>query len=242
MSRLLAPALILCGIALALPAPTAAEEVFFQDDFEEELDPAWEIVNPNPDNFIVEDGVLLALTNSAGNYAEETVGNVFKLSSGVPDGDWVIEIAFEAELQTSREQIILGVADGVDRMVLGTIYTWGDKYHGWGLTGQVYKSSGGKTSKFDVGLARLGCNVCGNDRMFPNFVESVAQPILMQLEKQGRQYRVRAKLSGPDAEWQESAWVTELRGLPTPVLFVTQYESNDGESLFLIDYFKISSM
>lgn len=242
MLRIFATAAGAAALALALGAPGAlAQEAFFQDDFESDLDPAWEVTNPNPDNFIVEDGVLLALANSTGSFAENSVANIFRLSAGLPEGDWIMEIAFEAELQTAREQIVMGVADGNDRMVLASIYTRGDNNYGWGLHVDLSKAGAGKSTRFDYGLAGMGCNICPADRKWPNFVATIAQPILLQLEKSGRQYTARAKLGGPEDDWQETFTVTDLRGPQTPVLFVKQYQDNDGESLFLIDYFKITS-
>ncbi len=241
MLRLSGLTAALTGLALALSIPAvSAQEASFQDDFDDDLDPAWEVSNPNPDNFIVEDGVLLALTNATGSFAENSVANIFRLSSGLPEGDWIMEIAFEAELQTAREQIVMGVADGTERMVLASIYTRGDNNYGWGLRVDISKAGVGKSTRFDTALATMGCNVCSADRKWPNFVATIAQPILLQLEKTGRQYAARAKLGGPDDTWQETFTVTDLRGPQTPVLYVTQYQDNDGESLFLIDYFKIT--
>jgi hypothetical protein len=218
-----------------------AQDAYFQDDFDSDLGAAWEVTNPNPDNFIVEDGVLLALANSTGTFAENNVANIFRLTSGLPEGDWIMEIAFEAELQTAREQIFIGVADGNERMVLASIYTRGDNNYGWGLNLQLAKAGAGKATRFDSGLASMGCNICPADRKWPNFVATIAQPIVMQLEKTGRQYIARAKLGGPNDDWQETFTLTDLRGPQTPVLYVKQYQDNDGESLFLIDYFKITA-
>lgn len=230
------------GLALALAAPSAfAQEAFFQDDFEGDLNSAWEVTNPNPDNFIVEDGVLLALANSSGTFLENSVANIFRLSSGLPEGDWIMEIAFEAELQTAREQLVMGVADGNERTVLASIYTRGDNNYGWGLNIQLSKDGSGKSTRFEYGMASMGCNICPADRKWPNFVATIAQPILLQLEKTGRQYTARAKLGGPNDDWRETFTVTDLRGPQTPVLYVKQYQDNDGESLFLIDYFKITA-
>lgn len=239
----------LFGLTAACPAlafafcvqGAGAQDAFFQDDFEGDLDPAWEVSNPNPDAFIVEDGILLALANSAGQITEGDIANTFSLTSGLPEGDWVMEIAFEAELQTAREEILIGVVDGTDRGVLASVYTGGDKYYGWNLSAHITKFGGGKKSSFRAGLAGLGCNVCGDDRQFPNFVATVAQPIVLQLEKTGRQYLARAKLGGPDDVWRETFKIADLRGPATPVLYVRQYEANGGESLFLIDYFKITA-
>ncbi len=82
------------------PKKKGPKEVF-RDDFNgEDLADHWEVLKPNPDAFIVEDGSLLIVSGTPGSLANETVENVFRLSEPLPKGDWTITAKFSVEFQT----------------------------------------------------------------------------------------------------------------------------------------------
>lgn len=237
-SLLAAPALALAFSLTGMPSASAQEFTFDGDD----LDPAWQVVRPDPESYIVEDGKLLIVAASTGTYADKTAANVFEYSLPDASGNWTAEIVLDAEMQTGSEAIVLGVAnDKSATTILASLYTGGDKYHGWSLNVGIYKASAGKATSFAKVVAALGCNVCGPDRMFPNFVETIKQPITLQLVKEGRHYHARAKLSGPNDDWVETEKVTLLRSAPKLVFFATQNSKNNGETLFFIDKISVAA-
>ena len=81
-------------VAQAEPAPKALEpKEYFRDDFDgAELADHWEVLNSNPDTFIVEDGQLLIVSASPGSLGEDTVANLFRLNIALPKGDWVMSV------------------------------------------------------------------------------------------------------------------------------------------------------
>lgn len=226
------------ALVLLLAAPAASQSFDFEGD---DLAPGWEVTRPDPDAFIVEGGELLIVAAQPGGYADETAANVFELPDGVPEGDWTAELELTAEMQTAKEAISLGVAGDGGATVFATLYTAGDQYYGWSLNVGVAKRTGEAASSFAATVARLGCNVCGEDRSFQVFADSLAQPMRLQLEKSGRRYRARASLGGPEDEWVETFPVTVLREPSRLVLFATQTDDTQGETLFLIDSLEVTA-
>ncbi len=74
-------------IAQTEPAPVEPTVYFFDDFGGEDLAEHWEVLNPDPDAFIVEDGALLIVRGTPGSMADKTVQNLFKLSKAMPEGD-----------------------------------------------------------------------------------------------------------------------------------------------------------
>jgi hypothetical protein len=78
--------------------------------------------------------------------------------------------------------------------------------------------------------------------MFPNFVETISQPIQLRMERRGRQYTVSAKLNGAGQDWVVLEKLASLRSPGIPTLYVIQTENTSGESLYLIDWFRIEAL
>ncbi|MEX2201767.1 MAG: hypothetical protein WD711_10265 [Dongiaceae bacterium] len=219
-----------------------AAEIFVDEFDAPDLGESWMIVSPDPDKFIVEDGVLLAITTGPGSLTDATVPNLFQLDQPLPEGDWVMTLQFSAEFQTAREVLYMGLMDAPDRYLLASIYTAGDKYYGWTINVAAFKKSGEEESMFSRELAKLGCSSCPEDRMFPNFVETIGQPIQLRMERHGRQYTVSGKLSGAGQDWVVLEKLTSLRSPGIPTIYVTQSENTDGESLYTIDWVRIDTL
>ena len=65
-----------------------ANEIF-RDDFDGEvLDEHWEVLNPKPDTYIVEDGKLLVVFQDEATLAAGDIPNMFRLNADLPKGDW----------------------------------------------------------------------------------------------------------------------------------------------------------
>ncbi|MEX1109178.1 MAG: hypothetical protein WEC00_09730 [Dongiaceae bacterium] len=232
----------LAAMVILGAAPAQAADVFVDEFDFPELGENWMVTTPDPNKFIVENGTLLAITTGPGSLVDATVPNLFQLDQPMPDGDWAITVQFSAEFQTSREMLLVGLMEAPDRYLMASIFTAGDGYYGWSINVGAHKKNGEEESTFYRGLASLGCNVCGGDRMFPNFAETIGQPIQLRMEKSGRQYTVSAKLTGEDLDWVVLEKLTLLRDGGIPTLYVTQSDSINGESLFLIDSFRIEAL
>ncbi len=96
-------------VAQAAPQPKkkGPKEVF-RDDFNgDELADHWDVINPNPDAFIVEDGKLLVISTVAASITGEKVENTFRLTKGMPKGDWDAVVKLVPEIQTFQERMYL---------------------------------------------------------------------------------------------------------------------------------------
>ena len=232
------------AVAASMAGQAPASEIFADAFDGDDLAETWQVITPDPDSYIVENGELLVITNTTvgdDQIADGTFPNIFALDMELPKGDWVMSLKFNVELQTARESLGFGLMDAHDNYVLGYIYTGGNGSYGWTLNAQLKKRSGEKINKFTRGLAALGCNVCGPDRQFTNFVESLKMPIEAQLIKTGRQYTLQAKLADA-ADWTVVDKLTSIRAPKRPVLFVHQYDKTEGETPFMIDYFRIETV
>ncbi len=229
-------------VALVGATPAQAGEVFVDEFDAPDLGESWMITSPDPDKFIVENGALLLVTTGPGSLADATVPNVLQLDVPLPEGDWAMSVRFSAEFQTAREVLYMGLMESPDRYLMASVYTAGDQYYGWTINVGAYKKSGDEESVFNRQLASMGCNVCDADRMFPNFAETIGQPVELRMERRGRQYIVSAKLTGADYDWVVLEKLTSLRSPGIPTLYVTQSEDSSGESLYLVESMRIETL
>ena len=108
------------GVLLAWPAQGA--EVF-KDDFEGEvLGEDWDIINPDPESYIVEDGVLLAVYAQESSIDSDELQNLFRLTTGLPKGDWQATIRLQPEIQTMREIMYFGLFQDQQNYMMATLY------------------------------------------------------------------------------------------------------------------------
>lgn len=223
------------------PEPTVSE--YFRDDFDgADLSDFWTVEAPDPENFIVEDGVLLLVDTATGMPGSETANNIMRLAgTELPKEDFVATVEVDFAMQTAREIFQFGVYENPVNFVLAEVYTSGDNNYGWGLTLRINKQSGDTNSNFTVGIAGLGCNICPPDRRWRNFVAMVPQPLTVQLVKEGRSLYARARTAAPDAQWVETEKVTTLRLKGDLMVNVAEYENRDGEAYSKVDLVKIET-
>lgn len=254
-------------VAQAKPEPKPEKEEYFFDDFKGEvLGEHWEVVNPNTDAYIVEDGKLVVLyphTGISRNYKKinilqtkekkPAITNMFKLTKDLPNGDWTATIRFKTEPQSLRETMAFGIYNEADDYMLGfarsnayCCNTLGYTLHGEKASGggnasfyqQVLftKTSGGRTKHLEH-LKKLVANV---------------DAILLRLEKDGRNYIFSMKLDGKDEKGKPFDWVTlqkltALRQKGSLVFWPTQrgghdsYDFTRGEGLTEVDWVKIET-
>lgn len=231
----------------AAPKPEPKSKVIFEDDFaSSELNGAWAVTNPNPDAFILEDGKLLIVASKAGGFDGDDTPNFFSLDVKPPNGDWVLSATVQAEYQTQKESVWLGVRKDAKNWVAARLYTSGDRNYGHALNLQVEKASNGDITKFTKAVRSLGCNVCGPDRQFANFAQTITSPMTLSLVREGRKFSARLTIEG-DVDKEDKAIVHEtdsVSSLRLPggiVATVAQNGKTGGETLFFIDRVELTA-
>jgi len=107
------------------PPPKKEEKEYFRDDFDgEELAEHWEVLNPDPDSYIVEDGKLLIIGATAGRLEGGKVPNIIRLTKPLPKGDWVITVKFTVGYQTGKESSFLSLYENKDNFLAIGYDSW----------------------------------------------------------------------------------------------------------------------
>jgi Mg-chelatase subunit ChlD len=97
---------------VAPPEPAVRKsKVVFTDDFDgKDLSGEnWQVLNRNDDRFIVEKGTLMMVNPAESNFAALNSTNIFALKEDLPDGDWDIVIDAKLQLQTGKDNFIVGL-------------------------------------------------------------------------------------------------------------------------------------
>ncbi len=233
---------IALSLATALCAGQATAGELFADSFDGgNLAEKWDVLRPNADAYAVEGGELLLLSSKRGALGDETAENVLMPKVELPAGDWTMHVKFSGEFQTAVEELQFGIFADHDTVVWGSVGTRGDQYYGWGIFAAAGRSDGDRAFQFRRDMLSLGCNVCGPDRMFPNFAATIPQPIEARFEKRGQQYVLSAKLGADSSQWTEIERITAIGAAGRPFLVLRQAGEVKGETLLKIDSFAIES-
>jgi hypothetical protein len=237
--------------ALLLAAASSqlmANEVFF-DDFEgDDLKEHWEVINPDPDAFIVEEGNLLILSNgNTDPIATGNTPNIFKLTNELPSGDWVLSTSFTVDFQTEQEAVFLGLY--TDNKTYVIVQPRAFHCGNWGnrlcVQVETIKMSNGKQTTFSKRLVW--------EQGFENFVfdeaaATISQPIEMRIAKSGRKYRagILWKVTNAETKVTTEKWIdlpnfTILRQKGNPAVGIYQAARNQGETVVNIDWVKLET-
>ena len=232
----------------------------FRDDFDGDyLSEDWEVLNPNPDNYIVEDGSLLTVTDKeypTGLLNNDEVSNLFLLGIKLPKGDWIVTVKFLPTIQTVREHLYLAIYTNSKNYLMGELFV--SNYNGHAQTElRATKVSRGNATEFRgpaMPQVRVGGTAVDNTEAYLDFFEQNLQEVYLRISKTGRSYIVSTKIvgaltttGGSEPQWIELQKLTSLRspgkgiavgsfqrlyGHPT-------YDLKGGESLILIDFVTI---
>jgi len=221
--------------------PAPEPKVFFEDTFDQEgLADAWEVSNPNPDGFIVEEGKLLLLANEAGNLNEGNIVNLMRLTKSMPAGDWTITARISLELQTAWEQFFVGLYEDQENYLVAAVHGPERASH-FRLILSSIKASSGTTSAFDLSLDKLVPPVYNNNP-YSQFADSMPRALQVRLSKEGRSYTAAIKLEGvEDEQWMEAEKLTLLRQKGTLAIGFYQARAVSGESFAEVDWVKIET-
>ena len=250
-------------LAQAEPEPEPEPELWFEDNFDGDgLADHWEIINPEPDAFIVENGVLTVVASS-----EVLIGsagdlpNIFRLTKSMPKGDWIATMRFKTELSTLREIYGMGLYTDKKNMLMGTmgnrntccknelvLSLWGEKV-----------SKGQKT---DFALEILRSPAIGgfpaSIQKYVDWVHNNERAIELRIEKTGRAYVISTRVEGDltmenntESEWKTLQKLTSLRqpGDSLILAFNQQadayhpsYNIKGGESVINVEWVKIEAL
>ncbi len=128
--------------------PTITE--VFRDDFDGEvLGEAWDVLNPNPDAYIVEDGRLLLISNRVTGFWYADMPNMLTLNRDLPRGDWDVNVTFSAELGADYETLLLGLRKDEQNYLTSMFYNTkqGIGYGEKNVMLQLSKYIGGESTK-----------------------------------------------------------------------------------------------
>ncbi|MEM8975113.1 MAG: caspase family protein [Pseudomonadota bacterium] len=246
-------------LAAAKPAPTAntasAPGTYFFDDFKgDELGKHWDVMNPDPEAYIVEDGKLSVLLSDIQKPTIGNITNVFRLLKPIPKGDWTMTVKLDFLPQTMSEWLRIGVTkrDGKGLMSSLQIYT-----SSYGRDTRAYLRGDKRTrksSEFTQELLKFyvkdSRNIQGRTTAFKGYVKA----IYLRLEKRGRRYISSARIDPPKSldqakavakDWVELPKLTSLRvpGDRFTLLFRTTRTDTrlpaNSEGLVSVDWVKI---
>jgi Mg-chelatase subunit ChlD len=217
-------------------------EVVFDDEFDSDgLGDVWEVINPDPDAFIVEDDSLLLLASGAGSPENGDATNTMRLGLDVPPGDWTMTASVNLELQTGQEVFFIGLYKDNENFLFSRISVPMIASH-FRLYLSSIKMSGGKKTEFSTGLDPLVPPVY-HTQPFSTFADSLPQPFLLRLTKSGRSFTAEVKLEGlEDAQWIETDKLTLLRPKGRPAVGLYQFSPVSGESIALVNWFRIEAI
>lgn len=224
------------------PEPKAVE--YFSDDFTEpQLAAHWDVVNPNPDQFIVENGNLLVIGRAIGGPESAEIPNLFKLVKDLPAGDWTATAVVKTQLQTGRDLFSFGVYDDNSNFIAANFYGKNDICcYNSGLFLQTIKTAGGQKTEFTTQAYPSGVPDFGA------YIKTVPGEgkVTLQFIKQGRSFKSRVHIDGHadkdgNPVWTETEAVTSLRAPKQLFINAAQYNKTTGESMFEVDSVRIET-
>ncbi len=133
------------------PVPTK----FFEDGFDgEDLTDGWDVINPNPDRYVVDSGELIMIAGTpAGAPSQKNMENIITHDKALPKGDWEIEVDFKIEMQQGSEAFYFGVMnDHKGWMAAGLKANLGRGEVS--INSFIAKNESGKLARFDSPVAK----------------------------------------------------------------------------------------
>jgi len=221
--------------------PKPERTIYFHDDFDgDDLSEHWEIINPDPDSFIVENGELLMINSTGASFAGENIGNLFNLSKPLPEGDWTATAKITVDFQSRLEQVFFGLYADKENYLVSILNTGYDGNHGrhYLFVSPTKASKGAIThNRAKVwGTERVANK--SNDLFTPAMAKG--QPILLRLEKKGREYISSIKMTGVEKpEWNVLPGLKMLRPKGNIAVGVFQSHTKQGETTVKVDWIKI---
>jgi len=231
-------------VAEATPEPVKEPEQYFFDDFNgDELKEHWEVINPDPDAFIVENGELFVINSSFGSLKEDNIPNIFRLTKPMPDGNWTINTRATMEIQTHYQSFFIGIYNEKENYIIANYFT--DIYPAHYIIYQnIEKMSAGKPTQFRGTVTNQDLYSAEASKKFLTYY---SRPMLLRMKKEGRSFTVSFKYEGKDTEGKDFQWLeleklSSLRAKGNLVLGLYQWnEDFSGETILKVDWVKIET-
>lgn len=222
------------------PPPPAEPSVYFFDDFDgEDLDPHWELANPNPDGYIVEGGKLLLVNGGDKWFGTDAPENMLHLNKAMPKGNWQATLKYDITYQTGLESLFFGLYADKNNLIGARhhVYTYSCCTLQFEVIG--IKIANGEATEFRANAYSYrtesgGIKIQG---------EKIPQPQYLRVTKRGRNYVVSAKFGDdPQTQWVEIQKLTLLRPKGKLSLQFANHQATPGEALIEIDSVKVESL
>lgn len=226
-------------VAQKAPPAKPKSNVFLFDEFDgEKLKDHWEVLNPDPDSFIVENGKLTVIGNTAAKLKTGKVKNIFRFKNPLPKGDWVATMKFNMGYQTGREAAFFGVYNDKANYITGITYSW--SYYE-GIRGARMYLGGEKNTRGNLkSFYRVLWGGAGGK---PFTMEKPPNPFILRLTKKGRTYIPAVLTQGiPKAKWVEHERFTVLRQKGNLAFGIYQGQKVSNETTMMIDWVKIETL
>ncbi|MGH9203211.1 MAG: hypothetical protein ACRD2A_18440, partial [Vicinamibacterales bacterium] len=207
-----------------------------------------QVLNPNPDHYIVENGSLLIVNSKVSSLAEDSVENLFKLASPMPEGDWIASMRLTIDFQTGWERVFIGLHDSKDSFIVtevsGAKCTRSPNDY-FCLVVRSSKNTAGDSSYFEQspwwGEQRVSI-LKVKDFPFAQLAKELPQPLVLRLRKQGRSYIGEVVLGDAVETKFEMEKLTSLRPPGDLVIGVRQEKQVQRETAVTVDWVKIESL
>ncbi|MFQ5624139.1 MAG: hypothetical protein ACE5FS_12190 [Paracoccaceae bacterium] len=244
--------LIATVAALGIAATGAWAGVYFEDSFDgDDLAPEWQVVNPNPDAYLVENGVLTLLTPDGTPARYDSAENILRLGKPVPKGDWTMTARLLFAPQTMGESFRIGVARDGENSLLASFFMSTPNYARTDIVVGSDKLARGDASGFSRNVYFIESrDLNTRSGVFSDNIAAVE----LRLEKTGRNYVAAVRLEpanpgtegAPGGEWLTVQKLTSLRapGDAFVVIFGSDssgYTPEGGEGLVEVDWVKIET-
>lgn len=230
--------------------PEPEISIVFEDTFEgEDLSTDWEIINPNPDSYIVDEGKLMVIMPGQQKMPveDENFPNLFRSIHNMPDGDWTIEVDLSMEVHTGREKAYIGVMDDAQNWIAMGIESHEETSFA-SVNAYLEKMESGKTTRVQETIKQYNAYM-PFDLLEPLFNEAY-ETFHLKLEKTGREYTYTLSYKeGEEEKVLKNETVKMLR--PKTSLFIalgqgtlsgTDHDSKPLESYVNIDSIKVSGV
>jgi hypothetical protein len=220
----------LADVAEAAPPPSGPAIV---DDFDRaELGGNWEVINPDPTGYVVDDSALVTLTVAATYVGQENQTNVFRWAGeALPEGDWDMAVDFTSDFTTRRSTINLGLYEDRETFVSAMLVAPGNSNDDIDL--QVKAMVGGEARRSTVRFASDSC--CPRDYDIDAVLAGLEERGgTLVLKRRGREFVAEIRTEGwVPREGQDNPLATEpltvLRASGDPVLFSGTWGRDYGD-------------
>lgn len=227
------------------PQPKAPEfKEVWRDDFDgEDLADNWEILHPDPDGFIVEDGKLLVISSTVSNFADENIPNLFRLDKDMPKGDWVLTAKLDIDFQTGHDRVFLGLyEDKANYLVSLLSFTAGQCVSGGSYRLHLNMTPTKVISGKITGSPQEAWSIPRCDKGLTNDLMAKGQPYLLRIEKKGRMYTTSIKLEGDEKpQWVTFTGLKLLRSNGNIALGAYRTGKAPGEVTINVDWIKLEA-